>query len=45
MKEPVFNTKLVEGLRVPVINSRVGPFSVNVVQLRLPVPISKLPPL
>ena len=45
VKEPVFNTKLVEGLRAPVINSSVGPFSVNVVQLRVLVPLSKIPPL
>jgi hypothetical protein len=45
VKEPVFNTKLTEVLRVPVVRVSVGPFSVNVVQLRLPVPISKLPPL
>ena len=38
----MFNTKLVEGLRVPAVKSKVGPLSVNVVQLRVPK-LSKLP--
>lgn len=42
---PVVNTKLVDGLRFPEVKLSVGPFCVNVVQLRVPVPKSKLPPL
>lgn len=42
---PVVNTKLVDGLRFPEVKLNVGPFSVNVVQLRVPVPKTKLPPL
>ena len=46
VNEPDDNTKLVDGLMVPLDKERAFPLFVNVVQERVPVPeMSKLPPL
>jgi len=45
VNEPDVNTKLVLGVIVPVVKSNAGPLTVNVVQLRILLAVSKLPPL
>lgn len=45
VNEPDVNTKLVLGVIVPVVKLNAGPLIVNVVQLRTPLAVSKLPPL
>ena len=45
VNEPDVNTKLVLGVIVPLVKSNAGPLIVNVVQLRTPLAVSRLPPL
>jgi len=43
VNDPVVTTKLVLGVIVPLLNANVGPFSVNVVQLIVPILVN-VPP-
>ena len=45
VNDPDVNTKLVLGVIVPLVKLNVAPLSVNVVQLRALLVVSKLPPL
>jgi len=45
VNEPDVNTKLMLGVIVPLVKLNAGPSTVNVVQLRIPLARSKLPPL
>jgi len=45
VNEPDVNTKLVLGVIVPLVKSNTAPLTVNVVQLRILLARSKLPPL
>lgn len=45
VNDPDVNTKLVLGVIVPLVKSNAGPLTVNVVQLRILLARSKLPPL